>query len=258
MAAFPSTDVSEGWQATCAVQAVALNLQKASDPIQAGQETPAADAPSDAAASKGKGGHAKTGLLSRVFGNKSSATSASHQADAKKAEPRTSSGHRPSVSRESGDGGSSGLYDRASLNPVERIVAAMSTAVDSVASEGKALHNFVLKPEDPEDEQVLAKGLKKQDSMEYTRARLAQSRTRSGSGPGLHELRSIEGHDGVEAVAVENAHLSAKALLKGLVKNLPPDTMREVEVVTAQYSLDTGAVSVLKRGWFSGRSIYFE
>lgn len=114
------------------------------------------------------------------------------------------------------------------------------------------------RPEDAEDEQVLAKGLKKQDSMDYTRARLAQSRARGGGGPLIHELRSIEGHDGVEAVAIENAYLSAKSLLKGLVKNLPSDTVREVEVVTAQYSLDTGAMAVLKRGWFSGRSIYFE
>ncbi|KAK9789393.1 hypothetical protein WJX73_000696 [Symbiochloris irregularis] len=137
-----------------AVQALATNLQKASDPSQAGQEATAADvSPDPAAATKAKGSHSKIGLLSRVFGNKPSATTASHPADVKKGETRASSGHRASMSRESGDVGSSGMYERASMNPVERIVAAVSTAVDAVASEGKALHNFALKPEDAEDEQ---------------------------------------------------------------------------------------------------------
>ena len=93
--------------------------------------------------------------------------------------------------------------------------------------------------------------------MDYTRARLAQSRSRSGS-PALHELRAIEAHDDVEAVILENIALSAKSVLKGLVKNLPADIVKEVEVVSAKYSLDNGEVLLLKRGWYSGRSIYFE
>lgn len=95
--------------------------------------------------------------------------------------------------------------------------------------------------------------------MEFTRARLAQSRSRTSSGgASLAELRDIEAHDGVEAVIMENVQLSAKSLLKGLVKNLAPDLVKEVEVVSAKYSLDSGQLSIIKRGWFSGRSIYFE
>ena len=106
---------------------------------------------------------------------------------------------------------------------------------------------------------MLTRGLKKQDSMEYTRARLSQSRARSsGTGPPQYELRSIEAHNGVDAVVVQNIELSAKALLKGLVRSLPGEVMREVEVVSAKFSLDSGQLAILKRGWFSGRSIYFE
>ena len=115
------------------------------------------------------------------------------------------------------------------------------------------------RPEDPDDVEILTRGLRKQDSMEYTRARLAQSRARSGSmGPPQHELRSIEAHDGVDAVVVQNIELSAKALLKGLVRSLPQEVVQEVEVVSAKFSLDSKQLTVLKRGWFSGRSIYFE
>lgn len=93
--------------------------------------------------------------------------------------------------------------------------------------------------------------------MDYNRARMAQARTSPGR-PAMHELRELEAHDDVEAVIIENIFLGAKSLLKGLVKNLPAEVVKEVEVVSAKYSLNTGEVAVLKRGWYSGRSIYFE
>ena len=105
--------------------------------------------------------------------------------------------------------------------------------------------------------QTLAKGLKKMDSMEFNRARLSQSKSRPGH-PALHELRAIEAHNDVEAVIIENILMSATSVLKGLVKNCPSDIVKEVEVVPAKYSLESGQVSILKRGWYSGRSIYFE
>lgn len=111
--------------------------------------------------------------------------------------------------------------------------------------------------EDAEDKETLAKGLKKLDSMDYNRARMAQSKSQSGS-PGLHVLRSIEAHDDVEAVIIENTIMSSKSILRGLVRQFPAEIVKEVEVVPALYGLSRGEITVLKRGWYSGRSIYFE
>ena len=42
------------------------------------------------------------------------------------------------------------------------------------------------------------------------------------------------------------------------MKALDPDTARELSVVAAKYDVTGGGVSILKEGWFSGRSLYFE
>ena len=63
---------------------------------------------------------------------------------------------------------------------------------------------------------------------------------------------------GVEEVATQNTVLSAKAVLKGLVKSIDVAICQEVEVVAAKYDLKDGKVSIVKRGWFSGRSFYYE
>ena len=46
--------------------------------------------------------------------------------------------------------------------------------------------------------------------------------------------------------------------MQGLVKALDPDLACELSVVAAKYDVTQGAVSILKEGWFSGRSLYFE
>ncbi len=63
---------------------------------------------------------------------------------------------------------------------------------------------------------------------------------------------------GVEEVASQNSVLSAKAVLKGLVRSTDVAICQEVEVVAAKYDLKDGKVSVIKRGWYSGRSFYYE
>lgn len=42
------------------------------------------------------------------------------------------------------------------------------------------------------------------------------------------------------------------------MKNLSPEIAREVEVVGAKYDLATGVVDVERRGWWSGRTFYWE
>lgn len=59
-------------------------------------------------------------------------------------------------------------------------------------------------------------------------------------------------------MATQNSVLSAKAVLKGLVKCTDVAIVQEVEVVAAKYELKDGTVKVVKRGWYSGRSFYYE
>ncbi len=63
---------------------------------------------------------------------------------------------------------------------------------------------------------------------------------------------------GVEEVATQNTVLNAKAVLKGLVRCTDGAVMQEVEVVAAKYDLATGQVNIAKKGWYSGRSFYYE
>ena len=112
-------------------------------------------------------------------------------------------------------------------------------------------------PDDPEDRHIVAKGLKKMDSLDYNRARLSQNKSTPGS-PGLLALRDIEHSDSVEAVIDANIHMSAKSVLKGLVKQVTAEVVKQVEVVSAKYALETGKLEVMKRGWFSGQNIYFQ
>ncbi len=63
---------------------------------------------------------------------------------------------------------------------------------------------------------------------------------------------------GVEEVATQNSVLNAKAVLKGLVRSTDVAICQEVEVVAAKYDLKDGRVSIVKRGWYSGRSFYYE
>ena len=63
---------------------------------------------------------------------------------------------------------------------------------------------------------------------------------------------------GVEEVSTQNTVLNAKAVLKGLVKCTDHAVIQEVEVVAAKYDLATGAVKVVKKGWFSGKSFYYQ
>ena len=46
--------------------------------------------------------------------------------------------------------------------------------------------------------------------------------------------------------------------MQGLIKALDADMARELSVVAAKLELPGGQVRVLKEGWFSGRSLYFE
>jgi len=63
---------------------------------------------------------------------------------------------------------------------------------------------------------------------------------------------------GVEEVATQNTVLNAKAVLKGLVRCTDGAIMQEVEVVAAKYDLASGCVKIVKKGWYSGRSFYYE
>jgi len=63
---------------------------------------------------------------------------------------------------------------------------------------------------------------------------------------------------GVEEVATQNTVLNAKAVLKGLVRCTDGAIMQEVEVVAAKYDLASGRVKIVKKGWYSGRSFYYE
>ena len=63
---------------------------------------------------------------------------------------------------------------------------------------------------------------------------------------------------GVEEVATQNTVLSAKAVLKGLVRSTDVAICQELEVVAAKYDLKDGEVTVVKTGWYSGRSFYYE
>ena len=63
---------------------------------------------------------------------------------------------------------------------------------------------------------------------------------------------------GVEEVATQNTVLNAKTVLKGLVRCTDGAVMQEVEVVAAKYDLATGRVAIAKKGWYSGRSFYYE
>lgn len=63
---------------------------------------------------------------------------------------------------------------------------------------------------------------------------------------------------GVEEVSTQNTVLNAKAVLKGLVKCTDKAVIQEVEVVAAKYDLATGVVKVVKKGWFSGKSFYYQ
>ena len=63
---------------------------------------------------------------------------------------------------------------------------------------------------------------------------------------------------GVEEVSTQNTVLNAKAVLKGLVKCTDRAVIQEVEVVAAKYDLATGLVKVVKKGWFSGKSFYYQ
>jgi hypothetical protein len=62
----------------------------------------------------------------------------------------------------------------------------------------------------------------------------------------------------VEEVATQNAVINAKAVLKGIAKCVDLSIAQEVEVVAAKYDLESGKVNIVKRGWYSGRSFYYE
>ena len=75
---------------------------------------------------------------------------------------------------------------------------------------------------------------------------------------GPSNLTSASAAQGVEEVATQNTVLNAKAVLKGLVRCTDGAVMQEVEVVAAKYDLATGRVNIAKKGWYSGRSFYYE
>jgi hypothetical protein len=62
----------------------------------------------------------------------------------------------------------------------------------------------------------------------------------------------------VEEVSTQNTVLNAKAVLKGLVKCTDTAVMQELEVVAAKYDLATGNVKIVKKGWYTGKSFYYE
>lgn len=84
---------------------------------------------------------------------------------------------------------------------------------------------------------------------------------RKGCCEGVQALRCcLARAQGVEEVATQNTVLNAKAVLKGLAKCLDTAMIAEVEVVAAKFSLEDGAVKVIKRGWYSAnaRSFFYE
>ena len=52
--------------------------------------------------------------------------------------------------------------------------------------------------------------------------------------------------------------LNSLCCLQGLVKALDAEMARELTVAAAKHETQGGVVKVLKEGWFSGRSLYFE
>ncbi|BDA49908.1 probable carbonic anhydrase 1 at N-terminal half [Coccomyxa sp. Obi] len=145
--------------------------------------------------------------------------------------------------------------DRFSTNPIGAIVSSINAAVDHVASRDHGLNHVISRIHRNEEMKELGfTGLQTQDSLGITRARLAKQRLNEN----LTLLNQIKDMQGVEEVASQNSVLSAKAVLKGLVRSTDVAICQEVEVVAAKYDLKDGKVSVIKRGWYSGRSFYYE
>ncbi|CAL8465564.1 g5100 [Coccomyxa elongata] len=145
--------------------------------------------------------------------------------------------------------------DRFSTNPIGAIVSSINAAVDHVASRDHGLNHVVSKIHRNEEMKDLGfSGLQTQDSLGITRARLAKQRLNEN----LTLLNQIKDMQGVEEVATQNSVLNAKAVLKGLVRSTDVAICQEVEVVAAKYDLKDGRVSIVKRGWYSGRSFYYE
>ncbi|CAK0786549.1 hypothetical protein CVIRNUC_009762 [Coccomyxa viridis] len=146
--------------------------------------------------------------------------------------------------------------ERMSVNPISAIVGGIQSAVDHVAGGGE--HNLrhiiskINKHQEMDD--LGATGLRSQDSLGITRARLAKQRLNESTAL-LDDIKNMEG---VEEVSTQNTVLNAKAVLKGLVKCTDKAVIQEVEVVAAKYDLATGVVKVVKKGWFSGKSFYYQ
>ncbi|KAK9903546.1 hypothetical protein WJX75_008408 [Coccomyxa subellipsoidea] len=144
--------------------------------------------------------------------------------------------------------------DRLSVSPIGAIVGSIHAAVEHVGRD-HGLNHVVSKIHRNEELNELGfSALQTQDSLGITRARLAKQRLNEN----LTLLNQIKDMQGVEEVATQNTVLSAKAVLKGLVKSIDVAICQEVEVVAAKYDLKDGKVSIVKRGWFSGRSFYYE
>eukprot|EP00884_Botryococcus_braunii_P000155 jgi/Botrbrau1/1013/Bobra.114_1s0051.1 len=149
--------------------------------------------------------------------------------------------------------------ERLSVNPIAAILNMVQGSVETVAHGNRAkefntMATSLAEHDQEEEEEVPTRNgalLRTADSLGVTRMRLEKQRQQTL----LSEIATMEG---MEDVILENIRQSATLILKGMVKNLPPEVAREVEVVGAKYDLATGVVEVERRGWWSGRTFYWE
>ncbi|EIE22973.1 hypothetical protein COCSUDRAFT_47455, partial [Coccomyxa subellipsoidea C-169] len=160
---------------------------------------------------------------------------------ADEARPSSASGQSLASPSQSGGGRRTSLgrltIDRLSLSPIGAIVGSIGAAVDHVANNNHSLSHIVSKIHRNEELSELGgTGLQTQDSLGITRARLAKQRLNEN----LTLLNQIKDMQGVEEVATQNTVLSAKAVLKGLVRSTDVAICQELEVVAAKYDLKDG------------------
>lgn len=150
---------------------------------------------------------------------------------------------------------------RQSVNPLTLLVGAIGSVVESVAASGEhdSFKSLVHKEAKgrgdngwEDDDEDLKRGLVKQDSLEFTRARLAKKKADRK----IEHLRELAGRADVDSVIDENSKVSAQTILKSLVKNLDVDIAHEMEVVAGKYLIQDGTLKVLSRSWYSNKTYF--